>query len=72
MAHRRLRDHALDYSRDYSLYEEGLGVKGDLFVNVDGVHRVGSTRGVARSGGQWLSSLYCLLGGEDLVGGTLR
>ena len=48
---------------DYSLYEEGPGVK---------EVRVWRVVDVLDAGGQWLSSLYCLLGGEDLVGGTLR
>jgi hypothetical protein len=47
-------------TRNYSLYEEGPGVNGFVVVVAPG------------AGGQWLSSLYCLLGGEDLVGGTLR
>ena len=51
-----------DHSRDHSLYEEGPGVKRSLRRVVDALD----------AGGQWLSSLYCLLGGEDLVGGTLR
>ena len=49
-------------TRNYSLYEEGPGVKRLLGRVVDALD--------AR--GQCPSSLYCLLGGEDLVGGTLR